>query len=233
MKILLIIPAYNEAASLPTLLTELQQYPDYDVVVVNDASADGTADIAKQYGAPCLSLPVNMGLSAAVQTGFLYGVNNNYDVCVQIDGDGQHIPSEIAKLLVSIEDGYDIVIGSRFLGSKNDYPQSFLRSLGAHYIAFLIRFFSGVKLTDPTSGMRAFGRNVFTEMALATNERPEPDTLLAYARAGKKIIEVPVEMREREAGTSYLTMPKAIRYMIENTLSCIYVVFKVKKKKKV
>jgi len=230
MKILLIIPAYNEAESLPALLRELDAYPQYDVVVVDDASSDGTATIAKEQGAACISLPVNLGLSGGVQTGFLYGLKNDYGVCVQIDGDGQHIPGEIIKLLAQIESGYDIVIGSRFIG-EHHYEQSFFRSLGARYISFLVRIFSGVRLSDPTSGMRAFGRSVFTEMALATNERPEPDTLLAYARAGKRIVEVPVKMREREAGTSYLTLSRAIRYMIENTLSCIYVVFKVRRKK--
>jgi len=231
MKTLLIIPAYNEAASLPALLEELNQYQAYDVVVIDDASSDGTAAVVKEYGEECITLPVNLGLSGGVQTGFLYGLKNGYDVCVQIDGDGQHIPGEIKKLLTKIEDGYDIVIGSRFLAGDNNYGQSFLRSLGARYISFLIRIFSGVKLTDPTSGMRAFSRDVFTEMAMATNERPEPDTMLAYARSGKKIVEVSVQMRERQAGTSYLTLTKSLRYMIENSLSCIYVVLKVKRKR--
>jgi len=230
MKILLIIPAYNEAASLPALLTELKAYPNYDVVVVNDASNDDTAMVAQQYNVECLNLPINLGLAGGVQTGFLYGIKHDYDVCVQIDGDGQHMPSEIKHLLAKIEDGYDIVIGSRFLGKKH-YEQSFFRSLGARYISFLIRLGSGVRLTDPTSGMRAFARPVFTEMALSTNERPEPDTMLAYARGGKTIVEVPVQMRERQAGASYLTVSRSLRYMIENTLSCIYVVFKVRRKK--
>lgn len=231
MKVLLIIPAYNEAESLPSLLTELQDYPQYDIVVINDCSQDDTAAVAREFNVPCVSLPVNLGLSGGVQTGFLYAEENGYDVCVQIDGDGQHIPEEIAKLIGKIEAGYDIAIGSRFLDNTGKYEQSLLRGLGAKYISFLIRVFSGLKLTDPTSGMRAFERGIFTKMADATNERPEPDTILAYARRKKKIVEIQVDMRERTAGESYLTLPHAIRYMIENTLSCFYVVFKVRRKR--
>ena len=231
MKILLIIPAYNEADSLPSLLTELVDYPQYDIVVINDASKDDTAKVAAQYNVPCVSLPVNLGLSGAVQTGFLYATEYQYDVCIQIDGDGQHVPAEIAKLVKKMEEGNDIVIGSRFLENNGKYEQSFFRSFGAKYLTFLIKAFSGLKLTDPTSGMRAFRRNIFVKMAYETNERPEPDTILAYARRKKKIVEVQVDMRERMAGESYLRLPQAIRYMVENTLSCFFVVFKVRKKR--
>lgn len=231
MKILLIIPAYNEADSLPSLLTELVDYPQYDIVVINDASKDDTAKVAAQYNVPCVSLPVNLGLSGAVQTGFLYATEYQYDVCIQIDGDGQHVPAEIAKLVKKMEEGNDIVIGSRFLESNGKYEQSFFRAFGAKYLTFLIKAFSGLKLTDPTSGMRAFRRNIFVKMAYETNERPEPDTILAYARRKKKIVEVQVDMRERMAGESYLRLPQAIRYMVENTLSCFFVVFKVRKKR--
>lgn len=231
MKVLLIIPAYNEAESLPSLLTELVAYPQYDIIVINDCSTDDTAAIAESYGVNCVSLPVNVGLSGGVQTGFLYAEEHDYDICIQIDGDGQHIPEEIEKLVRKIEEGYDIAIGSRFLEQTGKYKQSFFRDIGAKYLSFLIKVFSGLKLTDPTSGMRAFKRNIFAKMAYSTNERPEPDTILAYARRKKRIVEVQVDMRERIAGESYLTLPKAIRYMIENTLSCIFVVFKVRKKR--
>jgi len=231
MKILLIIPAYNEEANLPHLLKELKQYPEYDCVVVDDCSKDNTRKVAQRFGVPCVSLPVNLGLSGAVQTGLLYGVENNYDVCVQIDGDGQHVPSEIAKLIEKIATGYDIVIGSRFLENTQSYEQTFARKIGAKYISFLIKIFSGLVLTDPTSGMRAFNRKVFSRMAFSTNERPEPDTVLAYARTGAQIIEVQVEMRDRLMGESYLTPLKAIRYMVENSLSFLFVVLKTKRKR--
>lgn len=231
MKVLLIIPAYNEGESLPRLLHELAAYPEYDVLVVDDCSKDNTREIAAEFGVKCVSLPINLGLSGAVQTGLLYGVQSGADVCVQVDGDGQHIPSEIIKLLAVIEQGADIAIGSRFLDKEHAYKQSFSRSLGAKHIAFFVRMLSGLRLTDPTSGMRAFNRAVFTRMAVATNERPEPDTMLFYARKGYVIREVHVTMRERISGTSYLTFWKSIRYMIEHTLSFLFITLKTKRVK--
>ncbi|QPB43160.1 glycosyltransferase family 2 protein [Rodentibacter haemolyticus] len=232
MKVLLIIPAYNEEESIANLLEELKDYPEYDYVVVNDCSKDNTLDIIKSYSSKVLNLPINLGLSGAIQTGMLYAVKHNYDICIQIDGDGQHPPSEISKLLKLIEEeNADIAVGSRFLlnHSEEKYKQTFLRSLGAKHISFCINLFSGLKLTDPTSGMRAYTKKVFTEMANATNERPEPDTLLFFARRGFKIQEAQVSMREREAGESYLTPLKAIKYMIDNTISFLFVVARTKR----
>lgn len=229
MKRLLIIPAYNEEECIVGLLSELKQYTQYDVIVVNDCSGDKTEKLVHEQNIRCISLPINLGLSGAVQTGFRYAVENNYDVCVQIDGDGQHIPTEIEKLLQKIETGTSIAIGSRFLNNSKKYEQTLLRKLGAKHISFMIRLFSGLKLTDPTSGMRAYSKEVFTELANATNERPEPDTMLYFARRGFKIEEVEVEMRERQGGESYLTPMKAVRYMIENTLSFLYVFLRTKK----
>ncbi|MGL5041789.1 MAG: glycosyltransferase family 2 protein [Culicoidibacterales bacterium] len=231
MKILLIIPAYNEAESLPSLLEELKEYSQYGIIVVDDCSSDNTKKIAKDANIHCMSLPINLGLSGAVQAGFIYGVNNHYDICIQIDGDGQHVPSQIAKLVTLIEAGADIAIGSRFLENGNKYEQTFFRELGAKHIALMIRIFSGLRLSDPTSGMRAFNRKYFERMAVSTNNRPEPDTILQFAREGAIIKEVQVDMRDRMAGESYLTMPKAIKYMIENTLSFLYIVVQTRKVK--
>lgn len=229
MKTLLIIPAYNEEDSIVGLLKELTEYPDYDIIVINDCSVDKTEQLVLEQDVRCVSLPINLGLSGAVQTGFKYAVENDYQICVQIDGDGQHIPGEIAKLVEEIRSGQDIVIGSRFLINDKKYEQTLLRKLGAKHISVMIRLFSGLKLTDPTSGMRAYSQRVFFELAEATNERPEPDTMLYFARRGFSIKEVEVEMRERQGGESYLTPMKAIRYMIENTLSFIYVFLRTKK----
>ena len=231
MKILLIIPAYNEGESLPSLLEELQAYPQYDSIVIDDCSTDNTRAVAKEFNVNCVSLPINLGLSGAVQTGFYYGVENDYDICIQIDGDGQHIPEEITKLVQLFDQGVDIAIGSRFLEKTDKYKQSFLREVCAKHISTMIRLFSGLKLTDPTSGMRAFNRTYFSRMAISTNNRPEPDTILQFAREGAKIQEVQVDMRERTAGESYLTMTKAAKYMIENTLSFLYIVAKTRRKR--
>lgn len=232
MKIVLIIPAYNEEDCIVGLLTELKQYPQYEIIVINDCSSDRTEQLVREQGVRCISLPINLGLSGAVQTGFRYAVENGYDVCVQIDGDGQHVPAEIDKLVSEIAEGKDIVIGSRFLNNSNKYEQTLLRKLGAKHISLMIRLFSGLKLTDPTSGMRAYSKRIFTELASATNERPEPDTMLYFTRRGFTIQEVEVEMRERQGGESYLTPLKAIRYMIENTLSFLYVFLRTKKEDK-
>lgn len=229
MKVLLIIPAYNEAESLPSLLVELKKYPQYDCIVIDDASSDDTSLLAQHAGAHVVTLPTNLGLSGAVQTGFLYAVENKYDVCVQIDGDGQHIPSEIEKLTSQIKNGYHIVIGSRFLEERPKYEQSLSKIIAAGYLAKMIQLFSGMKLTDPTSGMRAFTNDVFSIMAVHPNERPEPDTIMGYIRQGKKVVEVQVDMRERTAGESYLTFGRAMRYMVENTLACILVAIKTKR----
>lgn len=229
MKPLLIIPAYNEEECIVDLLKELKGYPQYDVIVINDCSGDATEKLVSEQNVRCISLPINLGLSGAVQTGFKYAVENNYDVCIQIDGDGQHIPAEIEKLVKKIETGTAIAIGSRFLHNSDKYEQTLLRKLGAKHISLMIRMFSGLKLTDPTSGMRAYSKEVFTELANATNERPEPDTMLYFARRGFAIEEVEVEMRERQGGESYLTPLKAVRYMVENTLSFMYVFLRTKK----
>ena len=229
MKTLLIIPAYNEAKNLPGLLKELRDFPQYDSIVIDDCSQDNTKEVAEAHGVTVIRLPINLGLTGAVQTGMWYGKRKGYDICIQIDGDGQHVPSEIAKLVDGIASGYDIVSGSRFLDGSGGYQQTGLRALGARHISRMIKLFSGVVLTDPTSGMRAFNYKYFSRMALSTNNRPEPDTMLQFAREGAKIKEVQVEMREREHGESYLTLPKAARYMIENTLSFLYVVAKTRK----
>ena len=233
MKILLIIPAYNEQDSIGSLLAELRLYPEYDCLVVNDCSKDKTLDVVRQYDVKYLDLPINLGLSGAVQAGMLYAYKNNYDICVQIDGDGQHPPSEIKKLLtLLIEKDIDIAIGSRFFDKQESkYQQTFLRALGAKHISFCIKLLSGLNLTDPTSGMRAYKRKVFKEMAMATNERPEPDTILFFARRGFKIEETQVDMKDREAGESYLTPIRAVKYMLDNTVSFLFVLVRTLKLK--
>lgn len=232
MKVLLIIPAYNEEESIGSLLKELRNFPEYDYIVINDCSSDSTENVVLQYTNKIINLPINLGLSGAIQTGMVYAKRNDYDVCVQIDGDGQHMPSEIKKLIAELENGADIAMGSRFLEKEqNTYEQSFLRDLGAKYISFLMRILSGLKLTDPTSGMRAFKKEVYAQMANAVNERPEPDTILYFARRKYKITEVQVTMRERMAGESYLTTSKAIKYMLNNSLSFFYVFVKTLRRK--
>lgn len=223
MRPLLIIPAFNEGKSLGNLLTTLDnEYPQYDYVVVNDCSTDNTEDVAKEYNGKVINLPINLGLSGAIKTGMVYADTKNYDVCVQIDGDGQHLPEYIQPLLDQIQEGYDIVIGSRFLNGDDGYKQTLFRKLGAKWLQFIARIQSKLNLTDPTSGMRVYNKDIYKQIIKDMNARPEPDTIVMYARNGYKIKEVPVVMQERTAGKSHLGgIFSSMRYMIHTTIAIL------------
>jgi glycosyltransferase involved in cell wall biosynthesis len=230
MNILIIIPAYNEELNLTPLIGELFAIqPNYDFLIINDGSSDGTKELLKRIGVKHINLPVNLGLSAVMQTGFKYSLRNNYDVCIQIDGDGQHIPSEIVKLVNSIKSGNDIAIGSRYIKANHEsaYNQSFYRSMGSAYLKALARIAQPkLKLTDITSGMRAYNRRALVVMVGDVNNRPEPDTIIYLSRLGFKIEEVGVKMRERVSGKSYLTPIKSIKYIVNCSISMLYVVLR-------
>ena len=155
MKVLLIIPAYNEEKNLPKLLNEIKKKcPKFDTLVVNDCSKDNTCILLKQCKIQAINLPINLGIGGAVQTGYLYAYYNGYDIAVQIDGDGQHDPIFISNLIDEISNGYDLCIGSRFI-DKNGFQSSFVRKIGISYFSFLIKLFCGEKITDPTSGFKS------------------------------------------------------------------------------
>lgn len=221
MKILIIIPAYNEALNIERVVDNLiQNYPEYDYVVVNDGSKDDTAKICRERNYPMIDLMVNLGLSGAVQAGMRYAVKNGYDAAVQLDGDGQHRPEYIEKMVKELEKNKaGIVIGSRFLTVKKQHT---LRMLGSNILSFIIRLSTGERITDPTSGMRLFGKEVLKEFATDMNYGPEPDTLSYLIKQGVIIKEVQVSMDERIAGESYLNLFNSIRYML---LMCFSIVF--------
>ena len=220
-RLLIVIPAYNEEANIEKVVGNLaKNYPQYDYVVVNDGSRDHTAAICRAHGFRLIDLPVNLGLAGAFQTGLRYAAENGYDCAIQLDADGQHKPQYIAPMLEALEDGADIVIGSRFLTVKK--PKT-LRMLGSYIISWAIRLTTGRAICDPTSGMRLFNRAMVEEFAQNLNYGPEPDTISYLIKNGAVVREVQVEMGERTAGQSYLTFYKSVQYMVKMAISILLI----------
>ena len=211
MKTLIVIPAYNEALNIVKTVNDIKQNaPDVDYVVVNDGSKDNTLEVLKEHNFNYIDGFCNLGLFGAVQTGFKLALLNDYDIVIQFDGDGQHSAKYIQPLIDEIEKGNDIVIGSRFVTEKKPFTA---RMLGSRLIAFSIRLMTGKKITDPTSGFRAYNRACIKDYANDMNNPPEPDTLVYMLRKNRKIKEVQVQMSEREFGESYLNLMNRIKYM--------------------
>jgi glycosyltransferase involved in cell wall biosynthesis len=220
-KILIIIPAYNEEESLPDVLQDLQSYvPDADILVVDDGSRDRTAALARQAGVKVACLPYNLGIGGAMQTGFQYAQNNDYEIAIQFDGDGQHMASEIGELLDPLRKGRaDIVVGSRFL-KRGDYRPSFFRKLGIWVFSTVLSAILGIQVTDTTSGFRVANRRVIDFFARTYPEDyPEVESLVLLHRAGMTIAEVPVRMRDRTGGQSSITPIRSAYYMIKVLLA--------------
>ncbi len=219
MKVLIIIPAYNEEANIQKAVSTVKSAcPQFDYIVVNDGSADATADICLKNGFHFVSHPVNLGLAAAVQTGMLYAYKNGYDAAIQFDGDCQHDPDYIENMAKEIEKGYNIVIGSRFVSEKK--PSS-LRMFGSNLIELAIKLTTGKRLKDPTSGMRMFDRAMIKKLAFAPDLGPEPDTVSLLIKKGASFSEVQVVMHEREAGESYLNFSASVNYMARMLVSIL------------
>ena len=220
-KLLIVIPAHNEEASIVPVVRDLiENYPQYDYVVVNDGSRDKTAALCRQNGFHLIDLPVNLGLAGAFQTGLRYAAEHDYDCAMQMDADGQHKPEYIAEMLAALEEGNDIVIGSRFLNVKK--PKT-LRMAGSYIISWSIRLTTGRAICDPTSGMRMFNRAMVQEFAQNLNYGPEPDTISYLIKNGAKVREVQVKMGERTAGQSYLTFWRSVQYMVKMSVSILLI----------
>ena len=221
MKCLVIIPAYNEEENIVRVVENLKNnYPMYDYIVINDGSSDSTAKICRKNGYELVDLPVNLGLAGAFQTGLKYAYRKGYDYAIQFDADGQHRPEFIAPMLDKIQEGYDIVIASRFVTEKK--PHS-LRMLGSNLISAAMKLTTGHRVKDPTSGMRLFNKKMIAEFALNMNYGPEPDTISYLLKQGATIAEVQVEMDERIAGESYLNLTKSMMYMLRMLLSILLI----------
>ena len=220
-KLLIVIPAYNEEGSIERVVDDLiQNYPQYDYVVVNDGSRDRTAAICRSRGYRLIDLPVNLGLAGAFQTGLRYAAEHGYDCAMQLDADGQHLPRYIAPMLEELEAGADIVIGSRFITVLK--PRT-LRMVGSYLISWAIRLTTGQPICDPTSGMRMFNRRLLEEFAQNLNYGPEPDTISYLIKNGAVVKEVQVEMAERTAGESYLNFARSVQYMVKMVLSILLI----------
>lgn len=221
MKVLIIIPAYNEELNIVRVVNNLiLECPQYDYVVINDGSYDSTVELCKINNLNYIDLPINLGLAGAFQTGMRYAWENGYDCAIQFDADGQHLPQYIPEFVKKIEEGFDVVIGSRFKNNKKDKS---MRMLGSRFITLAIKLTTGKKISDPTSGMRMFSRNMIREFAYNINYGPEPDTISFLLKNGASVTEVQVEMLDREYGESYLKPMKAIAYMTKMMVSIILV----------
>lgn len=213
MKLLVIIPAYNEEESILATVNDLRSCcPEYDYLVVNDGSRDETAAVCRENQLHLLDLPANLGLSGAVQAGMKYAWRNGYDAAVQFDADGQHRPEYLPAMLQALRQGNDIVIGSRFVTEKK--PRT-MRMFGSALIAFAIYLTTGRWLGDPTSGMRMYNRKMIRLFVKELNIEPEPDTIAYLIGSGARVAEVQVKMHERMAGTSYLSPVRSAAYMTQ------------------
>ena len=229
MKVLIIIPAYNEEKNLKRVIGNLQQVcPQFDYVIVNDGSTDGTERLCRQNQYRHISLPVNLGLSAAVRAGMRYASQKGYDMALQFDADGQHLPEYIQPMVDCMtQTNCDVVIASRYFGSRMPFR---MRTVGAKMITAAIQLTTGRHLSDPTSGMRLYSRRVIEQFIKDENNAPEPDTLSYLIRLGADIREVKVEMDERTEGQSYLTPVNASKYMIHMMMSiCVFQWFRDRK----
>jgi glycosyltransferase involved in cell wall biosynthesis len=227
-KALIVIPCYNEEASLPLVLNELQHttLPDgyrLDVLVINDCSKDNTSTVARNGHAIVIDLPVNLGIGGAVQTGILYARDNGYDIAVQLDGDGQHPPKELGKLVgYYLESRANIIIGSRFL-EKQGFQSSFARRMGIKYFYLVNRIMTGQQVYDSTSGFRLFDREAIKAAAnYYPDEYPEPESLVVFSKAGLRIAEVPVVMSARLGGQSSIRHFGSLYYCIKVSLAMFF-----------
>ncbi len=219
MKTIVIIPAFNESKNLKSLIEEVKRYK-YDYLIINDKSTDNTQELCKDENYNVLNLPNNLGIAGVTRVGFMYANENNYDCVVCIDGDGQHQPKYIDKIVEEIKNGNDYVVGSRFLENKKPLTP---RMIGSRFFCFLIKFKSGTKVTDPTSGMRALGKKTISEFSKGMNFYAEPDALCHLLSNGYRVKEVQVEMLERQNGSSYFVNPyKTIKFMVGVSISILF-----------
>ena len=237
MKVLMIIPAYNEEKNIVETISKLKEIKlkdhTLDYIVINDGSTDQTKKVCKENKINMIDLPFNLGIGGAVQTGYKYAYYNNYDIAIQYDGDGQHDGNYIKDLIEEIKKGNNIVIGSRFVSELSTFKSSKMRRLGKEILSILIKIFTGKKIYDPTSGFRAADKEIIKLFANDyPSDYPEPDTIVSVIKKGYKVSEVPVKMNERENGKSSINPLKAVYYMIKVSLAIIVAGASTKKERK-
>lgn len=220
---LVIIPAYNESGCIVNTVNDIiNNAPEFDYVIINDCSRDDTYKLCVENGFNVVNLPINSGIGAAVQTGYLYAKRYGYNYAIQVDGDGQHDAAFLGTMARYMEEnGTGMLIGSRYI-EKQGFQSSALRRFGIKYFSVLIKLLTGKKITDPTSGMRMVGRDIIEYFAEEyPKDYPEPETAVTIVKKGWKVEEIPVVMKERQAGTSSISPKRSIYYMIKVSLACI------------
>lgn len=222
--LLAVVPAYNEAGSVASVVESLRARAErFDVIVVDDGSTDDTAAQARAAGAEVLVLPFNLGIGGAVQTGFQYALENGYQYMAQVDGDGQHEPGELETLVSTMrgDPALDMVCGSRFLSTESsDYLAPISRRTGIHLFAFTLSKILGQRVTDPTSGFRLYNRRAITLFARDyPHDYPEVEAVLMLHAHRLRMAEVPVRMHQRGSGRSSITKPRSLYYMIKVSLA--------------
>lgn len=235
MKVLLIIPAYNEEENILNTCNKIKEFSDeLDYIVINDGSKDNTLKILQENNIKHINLINNLGIGGAVQTGYKYAYEHGYDIAIQFDGDGQHDVNYVPNICEPIVEGQaDMVIGTRYLDkSASQFQSTFMRRLGSNIIFFFIKVCTGKKITDPTSGFRAANKNIIEEFAKDyPTEYPEPESTVCMLCKNYKVTEVPVSMNERQGGTSSIRFWKSADYMIKVCLAIVIDSIKKEKKK--
>lgn len=225
MKVLLIIPAYNEEENILDTCTKISEFSDeIDYIVINDGSKDNTLKILRENNINHINLINNLGIGGAVQTGYKYAYENGYDIAIQFDGDGQHDVNYVPNICEPIVEGKaDMVIGTRYLDkNESQFQSTFMRRLGSNIISFFIKVCTGKKITDPTSGFRAVNKKIIEEFAKEyPTDYPEPESTVCMLCKNYKVTEVPVSMNERQGGTSSIRFWKSADYMIKVVFTII------------
>jgi glycosyltransferase involved in cell wall biosynthesis len=219
---LAIVPARNEEDAVDKVVAELHAFdPNLAVVVIDDGSEDSTAARARAAGAAVVSLPFNLGIGGAVQTGFKYALAHGYETVLRLDGDGQHDPQQIPNLLEPLERGEaDVVVGSRFVEGGSDYKAPFARRAGIRWFAQLVSLLTRQKLTDTTSGFQAVNARAIRLFAADyPHDYPEVEAAVMVVRHKLRIAEVPAQMRGRETGRSSITLVRSLYYAVKVTLA--------------
>jgi len=223
-KVLIIVPAYNESRAIRITVRDLKRmYPAYDVLVINDGSIDDTERQAESAGARVVSLPYNLGIGGAIQTGYQVAHAESYDATIQIDGDAQHDPVFLNDVLSPVLKGeLDLCVGSRFLSEASTFKSTFMRRLGIRFFASLLRGLTGTNLTDPTSGFRATSKPLIQHFSeYYPIDFPEPEAIKMAKRFSLRVGEVPVNMRKRLGGVSSIRYLSTLYYMIKVTFAIL------------